>query len=55
MTNRTLFLAAHADARANVARFGTSYRSAFKCALYGLRAVANGFTGSLVEPKRLWA
>ena len=49
IANQQLFLLAHADARANVKRFGTPYRSAFKNCLAGRRMVANGYTGSFVR------
>lgn len=49
LANQQLFLLAHADARENVRRFGTSYRNAFKNCLYGRRAVANGYTGDFLR------
>lgn len=47
MTNSTLFLNAHAQARIEHRRFGGSYRECFTNALNGFYAVRRGFAGSM--------
>lgn len=56
MTRRDMITGAHDQAHFEARKFGISYRTAFRNALRGFRAVAAGFRGiEIKEPRRLWA
>ena len=54
MTNSQMLLAAHAEARSDIKRFGGSYRNAFASALHGYQAVKRGYRGVEIVGENRW-